>query len=48
MHIKKILNNNAVVVLNDQGKEQIAMGKGIAFKRAVADEIDPAQVDLFA
>lgn len=45
MKIEKILNNNAVVTLNDKGKETIVMGRGIAFKRRVGDILDPDQID---
>ena len=31
MVIEKILNNNAVICLDDEGKERIAMGRGLAF-----------------
>ena len=45
MQIHKILNNNVVVVLDEQDKEQVVMGKGLAFKKKCGDEIDPAQID---
>lgn len=45
MKIEKILNNNAVVTLNDKGKETIVMGRGIAFKRKVGDILDSSQID---
>lgn len=45
MQIHKILNNNVVVVLDEQEKEQVVMGKGLAFKKKCGDEIDPAQID---
>lgn len=43
--IHKILNNNVVVVLDEQEKEQVVMGRGLAFKKKCGDEIDPAQID---
>ncbi len=45
MIIYKILNNNAVVTKNDDGKEVIVLGKGIAFKSSVYDEIDEDLID---
>lgn len=45
MQIHKILNNNVVVVLDEQEKEQVVMGRGLAFKKKCGDEIDPAQID---
>lgn len=45
MVIHKILNNNVVVILDEQNREQIVMGRGLAFKRKCGDEINPAQVD---
>lgn len=45
MRIEKILNNNAVVTLNEQGTEIVVMGKGIAFKRRVGDDLTPGDID---
>lgn len=45
MIIYKILNNNAVVTKNDDGKEVIVLGKGIAFRASVYDEIDEDLID---
>lgn len=45
MIIHKILNNNVVVVLDEKQREQIVMGRGIAFKKKVGDEIQKEQVD---
>lgn len=45
MQIHKILNNNVVVVLDEAEKEQIVMGRGLAYKKKCGDEIDPAQID---
>ncbi|OKP98677.1 PRD domain-containing protein [Paenibacillus sp. P46E] len=44
MKIKKILNNNAVVV-NDLGEEKIVMGSGIAFQKRKNDIIDPSLIE---
>lgn len=45
MKIEKILNNNAAVALNESGRETIVMGRGIAFKRKVGDELNSSQID---
>lgn len=45
MVIKRILTNNAVVIDNDNGKEEIVCGKGIAFKKKRGDSIDYSQVN---
>ena len=33
MIIKKILNNNVIITENKSGREMVAMGRGIAFKK---------------
>lgn len=45
MQIEKILNNNVVIVMDEHKKEQIVMGKGLAFKKKVGDEFDESKVD---
>ena len=45
MQISKILNNNAAVVRDEQGREKIVMGKGICFQKKTGADIDPAAVD---
>ena len=45
MKIEKILNNNAVVTLDDKGKEIIVMGRGIAFKQKIGNILDPDTID---
>ncbi len=45
MKISKILNNNVAVILDENGKEQIVMGKGICFKKRPGEEIAPETVD---
>ncbi|MDT3424855.1 beta-glucoside operon transcriptional antiterminator [Paenibacillus forsythiae] len=44
MKIKKILNNNAVVV-HDHGEEKIVMGSGIAFQKGKNDIVDPYRIE---
>lgn len=43
MKIHKILNNNAVIVQENQ-KEKVVMGRGIAFKAHVGDPIDETAI----
>ncbi len=45
MIIRKILNNNVVVTENAAGREVVAMGRGLAFKRRVGDRIDDSAVE---
>lgn len=45
MKINKILNNNTVLVIDDQGQEKIAMGKGIAFGRKVGELCEKSQIE---
>ncbi|MCM3693474.1 PRD domain-containing protein [Neobacillus niacini] len=44
MKIKKILNNNAVVV-SDNNQEKIAIGAGIAFQKRKNDVINPSKIE---
>lgn len=45
MKIRRILTNNAVVTLNENGKEEIVCGKGIAYKKKTGEEIDECLID---
>lgn len=40
MVIDRILNNNVVIIKDNDGKEVVVCGKGIAFKKKIGDEID--------
>lgn len=42
--IEKILNNNVVQTQNENGEELVIMGRGIAFKGAVGDDIDEEKI----
>lgn len=44
MKIKKILNNNAVVV-SDNNEEKIAIGAGIAFQKRKNDIVNPGKIE---
>ncbi|MDD8049048.1 MAG: PRD domain-containing protein [Thomasclavelia sp.] len=45
MKIVRILNNNAVMSVNEYGKEIVVKGKGIAFKKSIGDNIDLSKID---
>lgn len=45
MKIHKILNNNVAVILNEDGREQIVMGRGICYKKRPGEEISPEVID---
>ncbi|AEX51674.1 transcriptional antiterminator BglG [Rahnella aquatilis] len=49
MKIAKILNNNVVVVVNEQQREQVVMGRGLAFMKKAGDELDGSKIEkIFA
>ncbi len=45
MIIQRILTNNALITLDDEGKEQIVCGKGIGYKKHIGDEIEQAMIN---
>lgn len=45
MIIKRILNNNAIMSLDEHGQEIIIKGKGIAFQKKIGDNIDEKAID---
>lgn len=45
MIIDRILNNNVVIIKDQNGKEQVVCGKGIAFKKRNGDSIDDSAVN---
>ncbi len=45
MIIKKILSNNAVLVLADDRREIVAIGKGVGFGKKVGDPIDQQRIE---
>ena len=45
MRICRILTNIALVVLDEQGKEQIVCGKGIGYKKRPGDNVDDKLVE---
>ncbi|MCR5763792.1 MAG: PRD domain-containing protein [Treponema sp.] len=44
MKIVKVLNNNAVVCMDDDGREKIATGRGLAFGKKAGQELDSSKV----
>lgn len=45
MIIAKILNNNVVVILDAQQREQVVMGRGLAFQKRVGDALDESRIE---
>jgi len=45
MKIAKILNNNVVMVQDEQGREQVVMGRGLAFQKRIGDSLNAAQIE---
>ncbi|PWI79743.1 transcriptional antiterminator BglG [Enterobacter sp. CGMCC 5087] len=45
MKIAKILNNNVVVVQDEREREQVVMGRGLAFQKRVGEALDTALVE---
>ena len=42
LRIKKVINNNILCVVDDQGSEMIVTGKGLGFQRKTGERVDPA------
>ena len=47
MKIGKIFNNNAVMAKDNNNREIVLIGCGLAFKKKVGDEIDEALKDFY-
>ncbi|MCB2353336.1 BglG family transcription antiterminator LicT [Clostridium estertheticum] len=45
MKIKKVLNNNAVTVMNNDNREIVVMGLGLAFKKRAGDELEEDRIE---
>ena len=45
MRIKKVFNNNVVLVVNNLKEEQIVMGKGVGFNKLPKDLIDTSKIE---
>ena len=46
MIIKRILNNNAVMSVDESGEDIIVKGKGIAFQKKSGDKINQNKITL--
>ena len=45
MKIAKVLNNNVVVVLDAHQREQVIMGRGLAFQKRPGDQLDERRIE---
>lgn len=45
MKIEKVLNNNVVVALDENGAETVLMGRGLGFGRRAGDEAPPDKIE---
>lgn len=45
MEIHKVLNNNVVVVLDKNRREQVVMGRGLGFQKKIGDTLDENKVE---
>lgn len=45
MRLRKALNNNVALVLDDQGREAVVMGRGVAFDLKTGMTVDPGRVE---
>lgn len=45
MKVIKVINNNLVRTYDENGKEVLAMGCGLGFKKSPGDEIDPDKIE---
>lgn len=45
MQVAKVINNNLIKIFDENGKECIAMGKGIGFKKKAGDEIPDSAIE---
>lgn len=49
MKIAKVLNNNVVIVLDEQQREQVVMGRGLGFQKRTGDRVDKGKIEkIFA
>ncbi|MDU6925477.1 BglG family transcription antiterminator LicT [Franconibacter helveticus 513] len=45
MRIAKVLNNNVVVIVDSQQREQVVMGRGLGFQKQTGDRLDEAKIE---
>lgn len=48
MQIAKVLNNNVVVVLDEHRREQVVMGRGLAFQKRPGDVLETVKLKKFS
>lgn len=44
LRISKILNNNAVIIIDDQCKEKVIVGTGVGFQKKPGEEVDSSKI----
>lgn len=47
LKISKILNNNAVIIIDDQRKEKVVVGTGIGFQKKPGEEIESSKIKKY-
>ncbi len=45
MKIKKVLNNNAIISVNEKGQDVVITGSGIAFQKKSGEEVDQSRIE---
>ena len=45
VRIHKLLNNNAVIILDENNREVILTGRGIAYQKKVGDTVDEQKIE---
>lgn len=45
MIINKVLNNNVVTIISENGEEAVVMGRSLAFQKKKGDEIDESKIE---
>ena len=45
MKIAKILNNNVVVILDEHGREQVVMGRGLGFQKHIGEALEKDKIE---
>ena len=44
LRISKILNNNAVIIIDNQCKEKVIVGTGVGFQKKPGEEVDSSKI----
>ncbi|MCS2158924.1 transcriptional antiterminator BglG [Scandinavium sp. H11S7] len=45
MKVAKVLNNNVVVILDENQREQVVMGRGLGFQKQIGDALDTRKIE---